>query len=475
MSLSFTNTTGNLFNQLGKIGGALQSLNAFRGTGNLSASGYNSIGTGIDNINAQYASWPDIIAQLYANRDSYRTIHATYAQYLQTLAQQTTITRVNADTPLAQQTLVAALKVLIAQMKAASASVTRPTVSASVTAGTNTGTGTPQASITDVSGVQMDYIFNENVSAVCTLDAQSGSATAGQEQFTITGAAAESSTTMWDWPLGSGASITLNATDALVDYSTGGGSGPNVLQNGSFKTFSNANAPDNWPIATGTAGTTVLQATGGNVYKGSSGMAFAGNGSELTSIQMPFATTPSTILGQGGSAYVVQPSTVYALNLYVKMSATPVAGVLEVALVDGSGNIVNDAAGTQNKITLSLPSISTSWVNLSTFFRTPAVNPTTTPAYKLRIRLSTALDNAKTVYFGHVALVPCGRIYAGGPQIALFSGATNFILGDSFTVAVANNYGSKWAQVLDQFFGLKQLGLLIPSSGSPTLPDSMVS
>ena len=470
MAIDLLTNPGGLFRRLGKMGATLNALHTFLGGGDLSAASIVSVGVGTDAIEAQFNSARnDLTTGLYAARDSMRASHGSWTSFLDGLAESTLIQQANdqGDLKLPALTVEYALRQLIREMKAASASVSRPTVSASVTVGSaNVGNGRLIASILGPDGKQLDYIFAESLRAYCTADAQ-GSATARQETFTIEGAVSQTDPLAWDWPKGSGASLTLNAVDARTDND-----GNNLLQNSSFETFTNANAPDNWPILTGTAGTTILQASGSNAFAGSSGLAFVGNGSELTNVQQPFVTTPSTSLGAGGTSAELEPSTVYALSAWVKVSSTPAAGVLEIALVDGSGTILQDANGANNSVTQSLPAVSTTFVHVSGFFRTPAALPT---SYKLRIRLSTALTSTHTVYIDHVALTPATRLYAGGPYVGLFSGSTNFLLDDQFTVAIANNYGSKWALLLERLFGLRDLGLAIPSAASPTIADTLVA
>jgi hypothetical protein len=155
----------------------------------------------------------------------------------------------------------------------------------------------------------------------------------------------------------------------------------------------------------------------------------------------------------------------------VKVSAVPAAGVLEIALVDGSGTITTDANSAQNKITLSLPTATTGFLPLNGTFRTPAILPA---QLKLRVRLSTALDNTKSVYIGHLALTPVTQLYSGGPWAAIFSGTPNFFKPDYFTIAVSNNYAGAFQKLFERLFSMRKLGLQLPSSGTSTVNDNLV-
>jgi hypothetical protein len=459
---------GGLFTRLGKIGYFLNSVHAFLGTGDLSAGGLKSVGVLTDGVQDQYeAARSDLVTGLYAARDTYRGAHGQVAQYLKGLAQDTLVEMVNDDSPLASKTVALALAELIDQMDTAAASVSRPTVSVSVTAGgSNTGTGVCVASVTGADGVQLDYVFDEVIVARATADAQAGTSTAGQEPFTATAPAAQTDALKWDWPDGSGGQVQMTAVDAASNNSGG-----NVLQNSSWATFTTANTPDNWPIAVGTAGTHILQASGSNAYKGSSGLAFVGNASTLPEIAQPFNTTPSTTAGAGGTSYRILPQTVYMLNVWHKVSDNLATGTFTISLVDGSGTVINDDEGAANTLTITVDSLTTSWSNSTAVFRTPSVLPATV---KLRIRNSSgAALSAHTLYLDHLALTAATRLYTGGPYAAIFSGATEFVTGDKFSIDVNNNYGSKWALFLERTFSLRQLGLRVPSSGSPTIDDTL--
>jgi hypothetical protein len=447
----------------------LNDVNSFIGTANLTAANIKSIGPAIDAIQAQFQSADQgLVGSLYSTRDGYRQVHSQLTRYLQSLAQATVIQMVQDAFPLAAGTLASTLPFLISQMVSTAQTVQKPTVSTTPTPGTNVGAGILYATPLAANGIQNDYASSETISGTCTTDGQ-GTGTAGQEAFTFVSPAAESSTLAFDWPLGSGVSKAQNAVDALSD-NTGG----NLLQNGSFKTWTNPTVgPDNWLLGPGADPAQITQATGANVYKGASGLAIIGDGTTLTAINQPFKATTSTAGNSGGTGAALKPLTQYAINCVLRLSVVPAAGVLEIDLTDGLGNILNDAAGTPNSLSISLPGGTTSFVAHGTFFRTPAVVPAT--GYRLRVRLTTALSAGSTLYFGHLALQAASPLYAGGPSLALFSGSPDFILGDNFSVTASNNYGSKWQLLADRLFGMRALGLQLPSGGSPTVLDSLIA
>jgi hypothetical protein len=461
MSILLTGT-GGLFTRWGRIAAYLNGINAFRGTTDLTAASIRSVGPYTDNVFAQFTSADqNLMDRWYSTQDTFRASFNTQATTLQTLFGNVLTQMANEDTPLASVTIPAALQLLISQMKTGSQTVTKPTVSVAVTAGSNTGDGQCVASTTDTDGLVLDYVFAEPINLTVTNDSYSGSAIAGREPISWADSTFPPNSLSFLWPGGSGAGGNFNAVDATQNQ------GDNLLFNSGFDTFvSVPNVPDHWSVLVGSPGSQILQGTGGNVYKGAASLAFVGDSTTLTSVTQPLNNA-------GGSTVKLRPNTVYMANLWIKVSSVPAAGVLEVALINsGSGAIIQDAQGTNNSFTKTLSGATTSFVALNGVFRTPVSLPAT---YGIRVRLSTALSTSSTLYLDNLALATGTQLYPGGLFSRVFSGATPFQINDSFTATVSNNYSSKWAQALDRFLNLRTLGLKIPSSGSPTISDSLIS
>jgi hypothetical protein len=400
---------------------------------------------------------------------------------LQLYAQNVLIDQVNTDTALPSKTLANAISLLIAQMVGATATVNQsaPSLGAQ-TAGVGlspVGSCVIVGTVLNGAGLLQEYAFPETLTFACTNDANSGG-TANQEPFSLVGQAAASSPFAYNWPLGSGCNTTLIVVD-----STQNNAGGNVLNNSDFDTSSNANYADNWVVAVGVAGTDNKQQTA-TTYTGTGGaMEFLGDGSTLTAITQAFNTTPSTGANSGGTNGTLAEKSLYAFNIFYKLSAaSPAAGVLAVSLVNAGGTVINDNAGNANTISVALTGIAdTNWHSLSGTFRTPANLPSTV---KLRISLTTALTSTKNVYLDHGALALMkaaysvstnGAMYGGGPSFAIFSGAVKPLIGDAWTIGVSNTYGIVQRE-FQRFFGMNALGLLLPStSSSPTVADSVVA
>jgi hypothetical protein len=382
-----------------------------------------------------------------------------------------------ASAPLSLLTAIdtaSALRTLIAQMNTAAASVNAsvPAAGAQTAVGAPNGNPVVVLSFKNGQGLTGQYLFGEVLTLTCSGDSQAGGATLGNEPLSVKGQPAVSDVFSQLWPGGNGQSLTLNAVDGSKSNSTG-----NVLQNSDFAVASVPNIPDNWTLQVGVAGTDVFASAGNAYTPGGGSLQFTGTGSALLdAVTQAFNTAPSVAVGVGGTPYALKPDTVYHVNGWVKCSATPTAGVLELALTDGSaypGAVMNDDAGTANLFTKSLTAVSTTYVNFNGVFRTPAVLPATAP-YRLRVRLSTAIDSGKSAFVGRLSLCEAKQLYAGGPFASVHSGNAKLISGDSWTVAVTNTFGAvqKW---MERIFGMRNLGLQIPASGSPTVADSVVA
>lgn len=457
MSIPLTGT-GGLFTRIGLLLGSLNAINNFRGT---------VLPPAIDDIQAQYATADQIVV------DNIQTLLLQY-QYamglmpsqLQTIAVNTILTMVNAAYPQFQaSSLPAAMQALINQMLDDGDTVQSCTVGGSTTpGGSNIGNGIAVVSTKNANGFALEDLFAETVTGTCIRDAQSGGLTAGQEQFTFAGTFAVTDPLSSAYPLGSGAATSVTAISALV---SGSGGRQNYLFNSDFELWTTPNIPNGWPIFNGTAGTTIKQSTAVH-YDGASSLEFVGDGSELTSVFQTFSLTNGT----SGTAATIGVTSQFAFNAYVRVSATPTDGTLRFALVDGSGTVINDNDGNPNSITQLLSNVSTTFVPVSGFFRMPSLLPA---QVSLQIGLVIALDAGVSVYIDHAALAPPSQLYQGGPLFAVFSGNVNFILGDLFSCPVTNNYGGGFQYGFDKFFGMKQMGLLLPSSGSPTIPDALIT
>jgi hypothetical protein len=477
-------SSGGLFTRLGHIAGwtnDLESISGGTATTNVLVAG--QVPTRTAQLEADYAAsvadYTDIDG-IVSLASQLQQTPQSFLSYLQQLASNTLITMANLSVPLIVLDVPHALTLLIGQMNSASASVNSSTPST----GAQTNFGSPVGnpifvwSEKDGAGRTLQYVIPETVYVTMTSDSQSG-AVAGQEPYAVQGQNPQPNTLAYNWlgsQFGSGAAISGNLVPGNVSNASG-----NLLVNSDFTTFTTTNVPDNWTILIGAAGTDIFNGTTTNAYTtGGGSVQFTGTGAALDdAICQVFNTPSSTTVGAGGTPATVLAGAVnnaqYAFNLWLKVSATPSAGVVEVAFINGSNTIIQDDQGNNQAVTMSLTAVSTSFVNFNGVLRLPQVLPST---IKIRLRLSTAIDSGKSVYFGRFGMTQMSQFYSNGPYVAGFSGNTNVnasgLTPDAWTFAISNTFGA-FQKAFYRWFIANNPGFILPNSGSPTISDSLVA
>lgn len=443
MPIPLNTNNESLFPRLGNIiGGANQENTARGGT----ASGR------IADIYGDFINTDQQVVQtIYAQLDAYRLAGDTFQNYYQSLCQATLIQMANDSQPLNPPDLSTAIGVLQQQMLSTASGIQRPTVGSTVVeASGNYGDAIIITSTTNFDGRQLDYIFAETINVTVTSDQDRG-ATAGGEPITFVGAPAVNSVA-WNWPQGSGTNISTNIINS--DATT-------IISNGNFETWtSDVVPPTDWTIGVGTINSTVKR-NATTVLRGDYSCEFLGNGSQLTNIQQEIT---------------LNASTVYGINLWLRKSSTPAAGVLNVAVLDNLGSPITDTQGNacSFNVTLTDTSVSASeWRAFNAFFRTPITLPPTTT---LRIALTTALTNAVSLYIDCAAMAQATQLYNGGIYAAGFSGGTPSQIGDNWVITnTTTGTVQTFCRTLDRYWGLRDKGLFIPSITVGFIPDSLIS
>jgi len=164
-------------------------------------------------------------------------------------------------------------------------------------------------------------------------------------------------------------------------------------------------------------------------------------------------------------------ATIYGVNGWIKAGSGLATGALQIRLVDGTGTVINDNAGNPNSLTVTLTGLTpATWVPVNVVFRTPTALPA---SVNLQFKMST-LITGDNVFIDRWAVAPMNTPYAGSPSVAIFSGSTNLLVGDSWTDAISNNYGGGWQFLFDRVFGMRSLGMVLPNSGSPTIAAALI-
>lgn len=455
-----------LFDRIGYLLGGINDINALLGASTTSGVTANWV-TRANTLDTRYGASPaqqKVLDGLYQSLASWQGTQTGFLTALRTIAQNTLVEMVHADTPLASKTVANAMAVLIQQMTSASESVNASAVTAGAQTNVGSPTGTPSivVSLKRTDGRTREYAIPETIRFTCTSDSGTG-ATAGREPFSVTTPASVAEALAWNWPAGSATNKTVNAVDSSID------AGTNLLTNSDFESFT-TNTPANWSVLVGAAGTDILAAGSGDAFDSST------NALEFTyDAGAPLSSIAQTMNNSNGTTGVLKPNTVYCLNAYMKKSASLSGnGTVEIALVDGSNAIVTDDAGNDCKVTQVAASLTTSYAAVKGSFATPKTLPST---YKIRVRMSVAIaDSGQSVFIDNLALTEGVELYAGGPVVAIFTGATNPVKNDAYTVAISNTYGG-FQKGFDRLFNMRSLGLQLPSDsgGTETVPDSYIA
>lgn len=469
-TVPLTGTAG-LFPRWGTFATTLDDINTNRGT---------TIPADVADVNAQFETTDqNVISNLYPSLSSYQSSSGSMNSYLRNLSNNTVIQMVTDVQPQPQPTLLSSLVYIVNQMTAAAASIKSNTLGVTVyTGSSNVGNAIVVVCLYDSNGKPLQYAYEETIFGTCTNDSNFSANLALSEPYLFQGQPAVGDMTSWQWPAGSGCSLTTTAVNPLA---TGG---LNWTNNGSFETWTGP-LPSGWLIVTGTIDGTISRTTAsGTFYDGTSAIVIAGiTGGENTEFQQQFRTS----LASGSTNQTLYPLMQLAFNCFIKTatgvgyglggygaggygsgSGGSVTGTLRVALVDGSGTVIDDAAGNANSVSQNIASLS-GWNSLSFAFCTPAVLPST--GVFLDFKMTTALSAGNSLYIDRVGLTKMTPLYPGGPGLTVFSGNVPAAKGDSYQVAATNNYAGKYAQFLWRIFALPSLGLVIPNSGSPTISD----
>lgn len=283
-------------------------------------------------------------------------------------------------------------------------------------------------------GIESELAVTETMTFECVADALSGSAS-GSEQLSWRGGIANPP---FDYHSeGSGEGPTLTACGA-------GG----ILTDGEFENWT-TNTPDNWTIATGTAGTHIFHETS-NYYRSGDSLKFLGTG-----VQASMSVTQTL-------TDTIEPGRTYNLNLRLKCSTNaPAAGnfAAQVAVT------YQDGTSATQGITVAAAALTNAWTLKNAFVIFARQDITSAV---LTISWTNTPTNAVSLYVDCVALQPV--VYHGGLGAVVVPGSTDFWRGDKFTVAVTNDGAGTF-----QTFFRRKYRVQLPSDdgGTETIADSL--
>lgn len=380
-----------------------------------------------------------------------------------------TITKmVLADQPSQSLTFDGAMAEVIRQMGDQGKTVLANVITTTPTQLTGTvGNGVIVTSTKRGDGLVQENTIAESLRLVCTNDAYGGTATAGTETFGLVGSPATSGTWDWDFPSGSAAGVSVD----VISADTNATATSNLTTNGDMETWTTAvpaDTLDNWTLSSGVWGTDA-QKDATNPNRGLFCLQFLPTATS-TAIYQEFNTTTGT---------AVEPEILssYGVNLWLrKLSGTITGGVLTVELVDSTGAVINDEQGVANQFTVTLSTLTTSYVAYNGVFRIPATPPA---VMRLRLRLSNALVGASFL-IDDVCFAPLNNMYSGGPGFVVFSGATQFAGGDGWSIVNTNNQGgasnlATFQTGFQRLFQMRSRGFLLPSASVPNISNALIT
>jgi hypothetical protein len=205
-----------------------------------------------------------------------------------------------------------------------------------------------------------------------------------------------------------------------------------------------------------------------NSYTGNS-LKFVGNGSQIFEL---FSQLPT-----------LQTSTTYLLTFRVRGSVGVSSGNLVVEMVTGVSafpTVQPDPAGNNSggANSLSIP-ISTISSSLNTPYTLAIRIPPSAnfPLY-LHVKTTTAPVGGATIYLDNFLLAAGTLLYNGGPTVAIAAGNASPATLGYWTIQtfVNRSSGGNVAYWCNRVFGLVDLGMVLPMSGSVgTVPESVIS
>lgn len=175
------------------------------------------------------------------------------------------------------------------------------------------------------------------------------------------------------------------------------------------------------------------------------------------------ATVETTTVRQRLQGLGLSPNGVYAFSCQMqKVGST--TGNIYIEIVDGANAVLNNDAGTANRITVDMSTLSNSAFGAKTgFFQLPKNLPA---VFYLQFRLAADIGAGTGVYIDDAILAPAQQLYTGGPYAALLANKRDLQSGDRYTIANTNGLAGKYQTWFWRWFGS-----LLPSASSPSIAD----
>lgn len=207
-------------------------------------------------------------------------------------------------------------------------------------------------------------------------------------------------------------------------------------------------------------------------YKGRA-LAIAGDGAELTALYHELYLTEETVYFLHCRVRRGPTGTTTTTSTSTTTTGSPVNQVRIALVAEIGGAVTLDPAGNANSTTIDVAGLSGS-AHTSVWFAFALKKDQAQPVY-LEIAVTGPLESGLTFYVDEVAVVQGTQLYVGGPYVAAFSGNTEVVNGDAWTLQVSNNRGGEIQEWYHRCFNLAALGLQLPISGSTNIPDTLIA
>lgn len=447
------NTT-RLSTRLGHLFASLNEVNTYRGT---------TLTARVTTLEGDYASVNTSLgADLNNQLASGVSAMDTWVAYLNSFVSNVIVAEVVNDKPIPNTDITSCLLEWKRQMLIAADSFN----ASPCTLGAVTAIGSPSSNTQwlttakDGTGVVQDLIVPDRYLLTISTDDQRGG-TSYAEGYTVVGKALDSSLTAYTYPTGQG----INTNKTIIDPAKDA-----LALNADFDNWSVSNVPDDWTIVSPAA-------AGVNVFRVADD---ARTGATAFSLRVLSTASGTVKLRQ---SVTLKPNTVYGVHWKQSPvsngSATAANCSVTLRLVDGTGTVINDDSSTANSKAGSTHAVVTAGSGWNQGYTGVFITPTTLPSTGTLLEIEQSADAAGCDdHIDHVCLIELSPLYSGGLYLEGFSGLTRAAQGDAWTqttTLTTSTIPTYMIRELDRFLNLKSLGIRMPTSGSPTQADALIT
>lgn len=203
------------------------------------------------------------------------------------------------------------------------------------------------------------------------------------------------------------------------------------------------------------------------------------SGAKSTSGDDLAITGSSLVIGTAGAASTthsieqtveLQPGVPYVVAVRYRTAAGAISGGFSISLRDSiGGSLVTDSLG--GNLSSSVLWTGTSFGVL----RTHGMIVVLPENVQQPVAVQIATNNpTRDLYIGEVIIAEATELYAGGPYVAAMHGDNPPSVGQQYTLALTNDRVSAWQQAFDQLFDMRAKRLVLPTSGSTLLNDTLI-